>query len=116
MAFRASVDVMALAPGFPRLKGPKVKATPKARRRRTAEQEYADARNRVLKAAGGRCMARFSVECSGRASMTHHVVPRSRGGGNDTLLATCAACHLLIHAEPEQARARGLLLTPRDLA
>ncbi len=107
---------MALAPGFPKLKGPKVKATPKARRRRTAEQEYADARNRVLKAAGGRCMARFSANCTGLASQTHHIVPRSRGGGNGSLLATCGQCHHEIHAQPEQARARGLLLTPRDAA
>lgn len=108
---------MGLAPGFPRFKTSRPKATPKARRRRTAEQEYARARNRVLKRAKG-CEARFSVECQGRAYLTHHVVPRGRGGTNDdsNLLGLCRPCHDLIHAQPEQARGRGLLLTPRDAA
>ena len=70
------------------------------------------ARNFVRSRANGLCEARIPGVCHGRGDAAHHIVPRSRGGSDDpgNLLWVCnAGCHAHIHANPEWARAQGLL-------
>lgn len=88
---------------------PKQGARPKRRARRM--REYWKIRRWVLDRSEGRCEAKFSNLCRGRASQAHHVLPRSQGG-DDTpgnLLAVCVACHAAIHDFPLAARKGGLL-------
>jgi 5-methylcytosine-specific restriction endonuclease McrA len=77
------------------------------------------ARAFVRSRADGRCEARVDAVCLGRGDAAHHIVPRSRGGSDDpaNLLWICnAGCHAWIHANPEQAKARGLLRSREALA
>ena len=47
--------------------------------------------------------------CGDRATDSHHRLPRSRGGPDDTLnlVALCHCCHMAVHANPALARAEG---------
>lgn len=105
----------------PRLaQGPKIPVRP--RRAKTAaakryEREFEKTRKLVMERAGGQCEARFAVMCELAYGWNcHHRKMRSQGGGNEleNLLAVCDECHRLIHARPEDAYARGLLLHAGD--
>lgn len=80
-------------------------------KRAASLRELAKARTVVIERAHGRCEASFSPHCAGVGHHAHHVLRRSQGGPNtpENLLWTCAACHGLIHAEPERAMRAGYL-------
>jgi len=60
----------------------------------------------------GGCVARLFMNstCKG-APHAHHVLPRGRGGTDelDNLVTLCALHHRLVHTNPRDARAKGLL-------
>jgi hypothetical protein len=53
----------------------------------------------------------FEPRCVKRATVRHHVVMRSQGGGNDAsnLLHLCSAHHEYVHAHPAESLERGHL-------
>lgn len=60
--------------------------------------------------AGGHCEAHTPV-CTGAHHHTHHILPRSAGGGHNpaNLLAVCRACHEYIHNHPAESYKNGWL-------
>lgn len=83
-------------------------------------QQFSEA---VMLRSHGRCEARISPACNGRASEAHHVVPRGRGRGWPWLhdasrngLACCIECHVpFVHGHPEISRPLCMLLSrPAD--
>ena len=54
------------------------------------------------------CEARLDV-CTGRAEHRHHVILRSQGGEHGPTKDLCHACHGWVHANPNAARALGLI-------
>jgi hypothetical protein len=76
------------------------------------DREWQQARTWVIDGrADGRCEARATPDCTGRAEHAHHVKLRSRGGSNDpaNLLAVCEPCHSWIHGHPDEATEQGLM-------
>jgi hypothetical protein len=115
-------------PGFPRLKGEKPNrvalrklrasvtrsyASPKVRR---AQRDLARASKAVKARSAGRCEAEFVPSCERVGVHAHHRLPRSRGGPHTArnLLWVCLRCHDQIHAHPDVARSRFLLLSASD--
>ena len=63
----------------------------------------------------GRCEVLWNEQiCTGDAVHLHHVHTRAQGGTDDpaNLKGTCWNCHQAIHANPDEARRRGLLGRP----
>lgn len=62
--------------------------------------------------AQGRCEARVSDDCTGRAEHAHHRLMRSQGGSDDpsNLAALCGACHAFVHLNPAWSYEYGWLL------
>lgn len=69
-------------------------------------------RKKVRARSLGLCEARVARDCTGYGEHTHHRKLRSQGGTNATvnLLDVCNRCHTWIHANPEKALKRGLLV------
>lgn len=83
--------------------------------RRGPHRDWWKVRAQVLDRDGGRCEARFSPDCTGRAVHVHHIQLRSCGGTDDpwNLLGVCDECHTGsrgIHARPMEAYAAGWLV------
>lgn len=100
----------ALPEGFPRFKVP----VSKKKRARRAQVELDAAIEIVKTRARGRCEIEWtSVVCTRWGTQAHHRLPRSAGGPHvpDNLLWACDACHDTAHANPEQARVRGVILS-----
>jgi 5-methylcytosine-specific restriction endonuclease McrA len=111
-------------PGFPKLREPRVrrarwlglrrKSVKRAREERVLATEIRPA---LMLRSAGRCEARFDNQCWGVGKEIHHRLPRAAGGEHsveNTLLA-CPHCHSQIHAYPQVARARRLLVVPRPI-
>ena len=81
--------------------------------RRTAEQDaaYSSAKAVVDRRSRGRCEVRWDSRCTGRAVHFHHVLPTQFGGEDtpDNGLAACGSCHSRLHADPAEAKRRGVL-------
>ena len=61
---------------------------------------------------GGRCVYTGSAgRCTTAAVHVHHILPVARGGTDDPegLASLCAKHHEWVHANPTEAKARGLL-------
>lgn len=75
-----------------------------------------EARPRVHRRDGYRCMVRLSPDCSGRAEDLHHTKLRSGGWSldechaDDALLSACRACHMHLHGHPAEAEERGFIV------
>lgn len=92
-----------------------------ARRPDTGEPAWAKGKELVKERSGGHCEGR-TVVCQGRASTVHHRKLRKQGGTHHpwNLLHLCHPCHQMVHAEPEYAYSRGLMVRswqdPRAIA
>lgn len=79
--------------------------------RRVGKKQRRDRAELAELAPFGSCEAVFSLMCTGRGEVWHHITLRSRGGSNDreNLLRVCAPCHRAIHDNPTEATARGFM-------
>lgn len=111
-------------PGFPRPREPRVKRLPwlglRRRSSKRAREErvlQVEVRPVLMVRSGGRCEARFDQQCWGVGKEIHHRLPRSAGGSHTSAncLLVCPHCHAQIHANPQTARARHLLVTQRPI-
>ncbi len=74
-----------------------------------ANEALLEGQRQVRARSGGRCEVALDC-CTTWAAQVHHVVLRSAGGADtaDNLLHVCMPCHNWIHANPDDARTRGL--------
>lgn len=68
-------------------------------------------RDDVRQRAEGLCECRLSTMCDRYGNQAHHILPRSKGGGDhvDNLAWVCQPCHTWIHNHPTASRVKGLL-------
>lgn len=92
--------------------------SPQRARKAEADSYYRQQRDMRLVRAGGRCEYQVNPDmvttrCTRSATQTHHVVRRSHklDHGVENLLALCARCHAVIHANPGWAKMRGYIRT-----
>lgn len=87
------------------------RVNPVSAKRRKRDAPYGAAREKVYERAQGRCEALAAPGCSGACEQVHHLA--GRGGADphrlENLLGVCAACHLWIGANPQEATRLGLL-------
>ena len=83
------------------------------KKRFKVDKDLVKARLLVAERCQGRCEGRTMV-CTGNAEAVHHILRRSQGGKHEpeNLLALCTACHNWVHANPQAAVDKGLLLKP----
>ena len=87
--------------------------SPVSKRRRARDASYPSSRTAIYERAEGMCEARCTTSCAGDGHQVHHVAGRD---GPDphrlgSLLLVCAACHAVIHANPEWAYGAGLMVS-----
>ena len=99
-----------------RAEKPKKPPTPQQVRKVAENAEYRVNHRLKLIQVNYRCERIYSVDdmrvrCTRTASQTHHKRRRSNGVDHslDNLLATCAQCHAIIHAEVAASKAEGTL-------
>lgn len=58
-----------------------------------------------------KCEVNWDNGCTGKATESHHVVLRSRGGSDDetNLITACSYCHHQVHLHPREATELGFM-------